>query len=449
METVGAPVDLPDGIIKVISSDGETVQFVVSQLFVHSLADGPIDMLSVGYRDSLTSLDCDSRKNVYYDDEKLYEAYCFQGGTDISIYISVGDEFDPMECESCTTPAEDATDLVAFHFSIPCTPMCEPEPLVLDCMDDIHPELLDSTGATNIDFPTDAITLISSDGEYVEFVVSQLFEHSLADGPIDMLSVYYHDSITSTECDTREKVYYDDEKLYKAACFEGYAEFSLYLSVGDNFDAIGCASCAAPAEDATDIVAFYFQTPCKPLCPTPEPTSPPFCEADIELLGSVGDTKYPDLPITILEQNVTTVTFGITNTFADECSIYTQFAKDDECAAATNLQPYNRPITYPAICMHSVPISIVHIYMTDTNFLGNGDDAEIPDCCLASDNPAVQYTFKLYCESQCDPMGRRFLPEDEMAAIDEYLKKNELAETTHLRSRSRPRSIPRSISHLF
>ena len=435
LESIGAPIDLPADAVKVISSDGDSVQFLVSQLFEHSLAEGPIEMLSVSYRDTLSSTECDTRENVYYNDEKLYDAVCFDGFADISLYVSVGDDFDPTECETCSTPAKDATDLVAFHFQIPCTPIC---PTVLDCMDDIHPELLDATGA-QIDLPPDAIKLVSSDGETIEFVVSQLFEHSLADGPIDMLSVFYHDSITSTECDTRENVYYDDEKLYKAVCFDGFAVMSLYVSVGDDFDPMECETCTTPTDQSKDLVAFSFQTPCKPICPTPEPTEAPVCEADIELLGSVGDTKYPDLPITILDQNVDSVTFQITNTFSDTASIYTQFdKKDEECEEETNVHPWDDSITYTATCMQLAPITVIHIYITDTEALDTfGDDAEIPKCCKAGDNPAVQYTFKLYCESQCGPMDRRLLPEDEMVAISEILKKDEPDTIQHLRTRSR------------
>jgi len=142
-------------------------------------------------------------------------------------------------------------------------------------------------------------------------------------------------------------------------------------------------------------------------------------------LATVGSTEFPDLPITILEQNVDTVTFEIINTFDDQCSIYAQFDenRDDGCTAETNVLPLTDPITFTATCMQWAPIAIVDLYFTDLRSLnGFVDNAEIPKCCKAGDNPAVQYTFKLYCESQCGPMDRRMLPEDETVALERVKK---------------------------
>ena len=331
---------------------------------------------------------------------------------------------------------------------------------------------MESIGAL-CDLPHDAIKVIGSDGHTVQFAVYQLFER---DDLLDMLSVEYRDSPLSSDCDTRENVSYAEGELYEAVCFDGHAEFSVYVSVGDGFDADECGKCAAPAEDSTNVHAFHFQIPCVPIChtevptqapsrkvltappyqggntptfdlvfptagptagPTQAPTAmkrsePPICTDDVLLLATIGGTEYPDVPINILEQNGNTVTFEIINPFDDTASIYTQFDqdKDDECMAETDVKPLSDAITYTATCYDAVPLTIVDVYFTDSSaFNWKTDHAEIPECCEAGNDPAVQYTFKLYCESQCGPMRGRFLPEDEMVAINENVQK------TYLRSR--------------
>merc|ERR1712216_462639 len=75
---------------------------------------------------------------------------------------------------------------------------------------------------------------------------------------------------------------------------------------------------------------------------------------------------------------------------------------------------------YTAYCMHSVPISIVDIWVSDASLDASSDNAEVPQCCHPPEddtNPNTQYTFKIWCESQCpENDNTRQLSEQESAS---------------------------------
>jgi len=431
----------------VIASDGETVTFIVSQLFQ---TDGPLEMLSVEYRDSVMSSDCDTQENVKYDEDKKYEAVCFDGHAEVSLYISVGDDFDADECEKCGAPAEDSTNVHAFHFQFPCVPICATEFPRIDpdiatddiCLDDI--QLVGTVGATDPDLP---IEILEQTGDTVTFQIINPFD--------EPLSIYTQiDENKNDECMAETNVQPWKEPItYTATCYDAvpltivdifYTDSSSFDKKTNNAEIPEC--CDAGDNPAIQYTfKLYCESQCGPVdigepadAPTDIRFDPPTCEADVQLFATGGSTEYPDLPISILEQNGDTVTFEVINPFDDAASIYTQLDenKNDECMAETHVKPLGAPMIYTATCYDAVPLTIVDIFFTDLSSL-NGflDKAEIPECCDAGDNPAVQYVFKIYCESQCGPGDRRLSPEEEMVAINEILKKYEREKKTYLRSR--------------
>jgi len=207
-ESIGASIELPEDAIKIVAQRGESVDFVVTQLF----EEGSIEMISVQYRDSVDSTDCDQREDIASGDKKTYEAVCFEGYTDVGIFVFVGDGFDESSCESCKAPAENSTEYAAFYFELSCEPLCETESpteapsgsmypsspptgapslsmVPTECIDQAAADLIESIGAP-LELPEDAVKIVGQRGESVEFAVTQLFE----EGSIQMISVHYHDS---------------------------------------------------------------------------------------------------------------------------------------------------------------------------------------------------------------------------------------------------------------
>merc|ERR1711862_705143 len=159
-------------------------------------------------------------------------------------------------------------------------------------------------------------------------------------------------------------------------------------------------------------------------------------EGQAELVANDGETMYADLPIEIREANGTHVTFVVENTFRESASsIFTQYHSgsfgETECIEEENVEPTTKTDEYVGLCMHHTQISIVTIWITEcnateTSFLTDSDDAEIPECCHPGEEcRTVQYEFKLPCVP-CPEDGEDADATDE--ATDEVGRRNLRAE---------------------
>jgi hypothetical protein len=161
-----------------------------------------------------------------------------------------------------------------------------------------------------------------------------------------------------------------------------------------------------------------------PLCPPTEPV----------LIGSAIVTENPELPIEIVSQDTTSVTFTVKNTFKETVTIFTQYQPDGrygeaECLQETNVLESETVDTYTAECMHNVAISIVNIWVASTVESGTLilDNDEVPGCCYPDtweQVPTVQYTLKIPCEpTPCpeDPVRRHLLKvEDRVLSTNSF-----------------------------
>jgi len=132
------------------------------------------------------------------------------------------------------------------------------------------------------------------------------------------------------------------------------------------------------------------------------------CPEDIEMVNRIGQTRFPQLPIEILEQSTSTVKFGLRNSFPKTIArIFTQF-KDGSpynmnCVDVEDLEQDDYG-EYTAYCMRNRPISIIHIWVSDASLDNALDTAGVPQSCNPHEDdvgPTIQYTFKISCKSHC------------------------------------------------
>jgi hypothetical protein len=179
-------------------------------------------------------------------------------------------------------------------------------------------------------------------------------------------------------------------------------------------------------------------TPSPTRAPTSAPTeslAPTVCPpAQAELVDHVGGTIFEDGSnlIQIVSANKTHVEFTVKNTFKYKfTNVYTEYHAgsfgETECLENTNINTTETVGTYTAVCMHNVPISIVHVWVASTEFDLVLDNAEVPECCnptSASQTPKIQMTFKLPCIDPCpedaEPVARRLDRTVETASAKDF-----------------------------
>ena len=402
---MGADVSWPNAI-KIIRANGGTVEFEVMQLWQQS----DVPMMAVHYHDDVSSSNCDMAHPVQYKATRTYVAHCFEGFTDVSVYLYIGDNFDVATCEACQAPGDTSTDMVAYYFEIPCVTTCEP---VDDCYEQMQIKMVEKVGA-DLSLPEKAVKIIGANGDSVDFVVTQLWEEN----EIPMMAVHYHDAVGSTNCDMNHPVAYGLTETYTAHCFEGFTEVSIYLHVGAGFDVTTCEACKAPGENATNMVAYYFELPCDSTCePTGAFSAPPAelkdCYSGPVLQDVKGTCLFDKPPIEIISMNDASVSFSISNTWSQAGSVLdeicVQFQPNPMEEYDFRLKKNQAPglvSSYDATC-NSAGIAEISIYVHDASFDAT-NQVQIPaQCESSSSNPpsrSCAYNFIIPCKKDllCD-----------------------------------------------
>jgi hypothetical protein len=397
--------------INIISQDGDSVTF----MFMHFL-NSISDMVSVYYPFNVHETDCNMIFNVTEGIEKEYNAYCTDESAAVSIYVYVGESFVSEECEACMAPAENSTDIVAYYFELPCIAECEPP-----CIEIENAEIKESIGAS-VSMPYGAVKIVSQNGQTVQFKVNQFWHDA---DVADMIAVHYQASSSETDCDIQLNVTFDVSKTYTAYCFDNYAHVSVYVYVGESFVAEECEACQAPAENATDVVAYYFELPCVSPCYDPtsltEATMPGCYDGPyLPPNGVEGSCMYDEIPIDIVHMSTdgATVEFTVKHTWYDMTQygsvepvgyvgsmdfIATQYTSEvgPICETKPDVGPgLIQANTFTAQCINN--IAEVWIYVQDDEALA-GSDVSItdgPSGCAGFDitNEVCSYYFNLPCK---------------------------------------------------
>lgn len=131
------------------------------------------------------------------------------------------------------------------------------------------------------------------------------------------------------------------------------------------------------------------------------------CKADVKAIKTIGHTRFNGLPITIIDQALSTITFTIHQQWNSTGPVYVQYF-DPMARQYTCVNVCNKDSTFKMVahCMKRVPISIVEIWVeTDES----DDNANISSCCYAAAGAPVESkkkyfiegTYELRCESLC------------------------------------------------
>jgi hypothetical protein len=367
------------------------------------------------------------------------------GGTNVAKYIfEVPCNSEPCqdrEIEIETTPTPPPTPPAGEPTSGPTSgPTTGPTAEI--CIDDPLVELDAKIGlgsvscnGTVIDFADNDLPIEvidrSDDGENVTFRIDQLFYSDT----IAKMAVHHRYNKTSSECDFEDDVEYGWNDTYTAQCFMGEAHVTVYLYLCGYEEEEECDYCQRQ-ENMTNFMEYSFSLSCLPPCPPDcPPIAEPECLEDVELVDPVGVTEYDRVPIRILDQNTSTVTFTVDNSLGvDIDNIFVQYHNtavgDTTCDHEQGVSVCGNNVTFTAYCMSRTPVTIVDLWIVDDSLIPLLDNAVVPDCCEPEEygvgaGPKVQYSFLIHCKSVCDeeePAVRLLSPEDRANAMIGFYK---------------------------
>jgi len=69
---------------------------------------------------------CEGFEDFAYNESFNKTMKCYNGYTDVGIFIHLDDEVNIDECQECKPPSSDNEKIIAYYFEVPCEPICEP-----------------------------------------------------------------------------------------------------------------------------------------------------------------------------------------------------------------------------------------------------------------------------------------------------------------------------------
>jgi hypothetical protein len=173
---LGSGVALPDDTVVIMDANGTSVRFEITNLFPDEFNNSAISLIAVHYHDGIGSSDCDKNFEPDIDATVSYTAVCYDGYTDVSVYVYFqGPDFDAEECEACQAPEDDDAGVTAFYFELPCDNPCEPPAPHAngdDCYSGAELRRTEGSCPSSVDMP---IEILDMNGESVTFALSQTF----------------------------------------------------------------------------------------------------------------------------------------------------------------------------------------------------------------------------------------------------------------------------------
>jgi len=287
IKQIGAEEPVPEDAMKIIEGEETNVIIEITQLWSN---DTNATFYIQHHSDTHETV-CEGIPDFAYEDTIVKNLECYNGWTDMAFFVYFDGSISLDECEECKAPDEDDESVVAYYFEIPCTPICEEEPTAApkgsppepdtpeptmaptDCYDRITADLLiDSFGPSPEEpLPEDAIKIITGDDVTVTLEISQLWSQDVNVSTF----VQYHEIGHGSVCEAIPDFSYEDSIVKEMECYDGWTDFGFFMYLDEEMVFDECEECKPPDSEDENVIAYYFEIPCKPVCVTSSPSSAP------------------------------------------------------------------------------------------------------------------------------------------------------------------------------
>lgn len=132
------------------------------------------------------------------------------------------------------------------------------------------------------------------------------------------------------------------------------------------------------------------------------------CPDDLLLLKHIGTEEFPNDAVSIISQDTTSVTVQVKQAYSttEVDHFYYQYQEDHFDNKCYEEQDWalDDSIEITIQCTVNTQIALLELWVADSSFTSDGDDATIPKCChptVPEDTPVTKYLLEIKCVSEC------------------------------------------------
>jgi len=420
---IGSNDPIPEDAVHIIEGQNTNVTIQISQLWSN---DANVSFF-IQYHSETHDTVCEGIPDFSYEDTLIKDLECYDGWTDVGIFIYFDDELTLEECEECKQPDSDEDNIFAYYFELPCEPICESlaptrAPATVaptasstrsdnDCYDQYtigENDLISQVGS-NDRFPENAVKIISGENANVTIEISQLW----SDNANVSFFVHYHSGDHGTLCEGFQDFSFEDTIVKDLECYDGYTDVGIFVYLDSNLTLEECEACVPPESDEEDIIAYYFELPCEPICETLAPSAAPtdcydkYGITEDDILDRHGANRpIPEDAVKIVNGENVNVTIQISQLWSEDTntSIFIQYHSQDHESVCEGIQDfsYEDTLTRDLECYDGWTDVGIFIYFDDELTLEECEECKQPD---SDDTNVVAYYFELPCEPICESLA--------------------------------------------
>jgi hypothetical protein len=264
----GADVLLPENAIRIINGEHTNITLEISQLW----SDNANISFFMQYNLDGEGTVCEGTPDFEYEDALIKNLECYDGWAAFSIVAYFDDTLSLEDCDGCKHPEDGDESVVGYYFEIPCEPICEsdapsevPSFAPTDCFDKhgiTEEDLIEKFGPPETPIPQNAIKIINGEYHNVTLEISQLWSEDVNVSAF----LHYHAVGHGSVCEGIPDFEYEDTIEKEMECYDGWTDVGLFIYLDEELTLDECEECKPPDEDDENIVAYYFEVLCEPVC---------------------------------------------------------------------------------------------------------------------------------------------------------------------------------------
>jgi hypothetical protein len=436
---IGSDEPIPEDAIKIINGENANVTIGITQLWS---ADTQISFF-IHYHSETHDTVCEGIPDFSYEDTIEKELQCYDGYTDLGIFVYLDDQLSLDECEECTKPGSEDENVVAYYFELSCEPICEslapskapalvpsdppvtPAPTrapsivpPTDCYDayGIKEEDIEDTFGSDEPFPEGAVIISNGDDANVTIEITQLWSNAELS-----FFIQYHTMEGGSVCEGIPDFSYETTIEKDLECFDGWTDIGIFIYLDDQLTIEQCDGCKQPSEEDENVVAYYFELPCKPICETIAPSKAPVTSdaptpsstdcydkydiAEDDLIGNFGsEGPIPEDAIKIINGENINVTIEISQLWSQytDVTVFVHYHSESQASVCEGIPDfsYEDTIEKDLECYDGYTDVGIFIYFDESNL------EECKQCTKPDDEDenVIAYYFELPCQPICESL---------------------------------------------